>query len=63
MKDLDYGRNVLLGTQVMEVIDSHISKHAVIYKFLKIYHSNTVLANWIRALTDGVRKDHHFFPF
>lgn len=49
MKDLDYGHDVLLGTQVMEVIDSHISKHAVTYKCLKIYHSNTGLANWIRA--------------
>lgn len=51
MKDVDYGCDVLLETQTMDVIDSHISKHAVIYKFLKIYYSNTVLASWIRALT------------
>lgn len=56
MKVLDYGYDVILGVQNTDMIDSHISEHALIYKFLKTYHSNTILASWIRALTD-------FFPF
>lgn len=40
MEDLNYGHNVQLGTQNMDVLDSHFSKHTPNLKFLNNYCPN-----------------------